>query len=407
MLKRRYYSIVLVGKPDLKGIIMENSGAELYAQYNWYKNTFPTVIQNAADEFFLPGFQFCLLGLSKNINPLMEKDSYFVTKVRIDKQHDMFFRSSQKAVSVILDRALGKSAKRFDLNRMTDLEAKVITAFNDFLYSSVVKFLVKPQPTLKRTDFDMVHMTYCIKDIEENTSARFIVSLPEVLLKPDTVVPCGKYFSYDNFLRNTLDVNIKIGTTKFSLFELKTLDTDDIVVFDESNLEKMYLKIKDYEKEIKLKPDLGLLMPVDKNGEEDMSDNNNVNLWDSIEVEMSAQFDGVKITLGDLKKIEEGMVVDLTSIYDNKVTLTVENKPIARGELVIVNDRYGVKVDEVVAKTPEKSIEDDNISEQNTDIDEQQPENEEGNQEPVQNTGNTENEDDEFDYSDFELEDDI
>lgn len=407
MLKRRYYSIVLVGKPDLKGIIMENSGAELYAQYNWYKNTFPAVIQNAADEFFLPGFQFGLMGISKNINPLMEKDSYFVTKVRIDKQHDMFFRSSQKAVSIILDKTLGKSVKKFDLNRMTDLEAKVITAFNDFLYSAVVKFFVKPQPTLKRTDFDMVHMTYFIKDIEENTSARFIVSLPEVLLNPDTVVPTGKYFSYDNFLQNTLDVNIKIGTTKFSLFELKTLDIGDIVVFEDSNLEKMYLKVSDYEKDIKLKPDLGLLMPVDKNGEEDMSDNNNVNLWDSIEVEMSAQFDGVKITLGDLKKIEEGMVVDLTSIYDNKVTLTVEDKPIARGELVIVNDRYGVKVDEVVAKTPEKSIEEESLSEQNTDIEEQQIENEEGNQEPVQNAGSTEDEDDEFDYSDFELEDDI
>ena len=93
-----------------------NSGAELYAQYNWYKNTFPQEIQKAADEFFLPGFQFGLMGISKNINPLMDKDSYFVTKVRIDKQHDLFFRSSQRAVAIILDRALGKAPKKFDLS---------------------------------------------------------------------------------------------------------------------------------------------------------------------------------------------------------------------------------------------------------------------------------------------------
>lgn len=384
---------------------MENSGTELYAQYNWYKKTFPSAIQNAADEFFLPGFQFCLMGISKNINPLLDKDSYFVTKVRIDKLHDMFFRSSQKAVSIILDRTLGKAVKKFDLNRMTDLEAKIITAFNDFLFSAVEKFLAAPPPTLKRTNFDIVHMTYCIKDTDKNTSAKFIVSVPEVLLKPETVTSTGNYFSYDDFLKNTLDVNIKIGQTKFSLFELKTLDAGDIVIFDESNLEKMYLKAADYAKDIKLKPDLDLIIPVDKNGEEDMSDTNNVNLWDSIEVEMSAQFDSVKITLGDLKKIENDMVVDLTSIYDNKVTLTVEDKPIARGELVIVNDRYGVKVDEIIANTQEKT--EDSAPKQNKEAETTVSEKEEPQPQPtpVQSSGNEEEE--EFDYSDFELEDDI
>ena len=98
-------------------LIMENlnPGAELYAQYNWYKKTFPPVIQEAADEFFLPGLQLGLMGISKNINPLMDKDSYFVTKVRIDKQHDLFFRSSQNAVALILDRALGKVPKNLIL----------------------------------------------------------------------------------------------------------------------------------------------------------------------------------------------------------------------------------------------------------------------------------------------------
>ena len=386
-----------------------NSGAELYAQYSWYKNTFPTVIQNAADEFFLPGFQFGLMGISKNINPLMDKDSYFVTKVRIDKQHDMFFRSSQNAVALILDRALGKAPKRFDLNRMTDLEAKVVTAFNDFLFGAVVKFLEPPPPTLKRTNFDVVHMTFFIKDLEENTVARFIVSLPDVLLKPDSVESSGKHFSYDDFLQSTLDVNIKIGSTKFSVFDLKELDVDDIVVFDDSNLKHMQLQVKDYEKDIKLNPNLGLVLPIDDEGEADMSNKNNVNLWDSIAVEMTGHFDAVKITLGDLKKIENGMVVDLTSIYDNRVTLTVEDKPIARGQLVIVNDRYGVKVDEVVAKTPTQQK---GIPQPSTDGEDmpQEYNTEEfsgGDNEEVPVAHQGGEEEDEFDYSDFELEDDI
>lgn len=387
-----------------------NSGAELYAQYNWYKNTFPQEIQKAADEFFLPGFQFGLMGISKNINPLMDKDSYFVTKVRIDKQHDLFFRSSQRAVAIILDRALGKAPKKFDLNRMTDLEAKVITAFNDFLFSFVVKFLSSAPPTLKRTNFDVIHLTFFVKDLDENTVAKFIVSLPEVLLNPDTVKDSTKPFNYDEFQNSTLDANIKIGTTKFSLIDLKELDIDDIVVFDDSDLNKMQLEIKDYKKDIKLNPNLALVMPVENEGEEEMANNKgNVNLWDTIEVEMTAHFDAVKITLGELKKIENNMVVDLTSIYDNKVTLTVEDKPIARGELVIVNDRYGVKVDEVLANAPKKPAA--QAAAQQTEEEEVpgmpgQP-GEEETETPAAPAQGGGSEEDEFDYSDFELEDDI
>ena len=128
---------------------------ELYAQYDWFKKTYPPVIQQSCDEFFLPGFKFELVGISKNINTLMDKDSYFVTKIRIDKQHDMFFRTSEKAIGIILDRVLGKSGRRFNLNKLTDLEAKVITSFNDYLFNATSSFLAPPPPTLKRTNFDL------------------------------------------------------------------------------------------------------------------------------------------------------------------------------------------------------------------------------------------------------------
>ena len=131
-----------------------------------------------------------------------------------------------------------------------------------------------------------------------------------------------------------------------------------------------------------------------------------INIWDSIEVEMVANFDAVDITLGELKKIQAGMVVDLTSIYQNRVTLTVEDKPIASGELVIVNDKYGVKITEVHApKAPVESY----VSPQA------------GTQAAAENVGETLDmpdvpgveasagggDDEEFDYSDFDLEEDI
>ena len=383
---------------------------ELYAQYNWFADNYPAVVQQSSDEFFLEGLQFILIGISKNINTLMDKEAYFVTKVMIDKLHDMFFRTSEKAVGIILDRALGKPNSRFNLNRLTDLEAKIITSFNDYMFNSLAKFLSPARPELKRSNFDVVHLTFLIKDTNTNQVAKFIITLPDELLNPDVVTSQEEKFDYGDFTTSIIDVAIKVGTTRFKLIDVKNIDIDDIVVFDNSNTNHMVLKFRDYEKEINLNPNLGLVIPVDNDGgNEEMADN--TNLWDSIEVEMSAQFDTVKITLGELKNIEEGLVVDLTSIYDNKVTLSVEDKPIARGELVIVNDRYGVKIDEVIAKAPKSEVQagnseliqqtgSDDFSDETMDMGEEEitHENTEG--------GEQNSEEDEFDYSDFELEDD-
>jgi hypothetical protein len=131
------------------------------------------------------------------------------------------------------------------------------------------------------------------------------------------------------------------------------------------------------------------------------------NIWDSIEVEMIAEVDAVKITLGELKNIENGLVVDLTSLYDNNVTLKVEGKPIATGSLVIVNDRYGVKINDVIANggndsalpvtdEAEFTAEEDNSEEYQGD------ETQESYEESADNANSDE---EEFDYSDFELED--
>lgn len=381
---------------------------ELYAQYNWFSNAYPPLIQMASDEFFLPGLNFVLIGISKNINTLMDKDAYFVTKVRIDKQHDMFFRSSENAISLILDKALGKSNSKFNLNKLTDLEAKIITAFNDYMYNSISQLFSPAPPTIKRTNFDVIHLTFVLKDEANGKFGKFIITLPEILLEPEAVKSSSEKFSETDFASSLVDVSLKIGTTRFKLIDIKNIETGDIVVFDNSDTHHMILNFKDFEKDVKLNPNLGLVIPFDnEEGESKMTEN----IWDSIEVEMNAQFDTVKISLGELKNIEEGLVVDLTSIYDNKVTLSVEDKPIARGELVIVNDRYGVKIDEVITGQTQKTVTDGDETVQNDEFSQNDEfediQNEENSEQPMDENpvGDENNEEDEFDYSDFELED--
>ena len=376
---------------------------ELYSQYSWYRDTFMPVIQHSSDEFFLEGLKFEMIGLSKNINALVGKEFYFVTKVRINKNYDLFFRTSDSAISVILDKALGKSNKSFNLNRLTDLEAKIITTFNDYLYNQVSTVLEEPPAgELHRTNFDMINLTFILKDEEVGRCGKFVVSIPEMLVKPENVVSGEDKFGYDNFSSSLLEVKLKIGSTKFKMYELKNLDAGDTVVFDDSNIRKMTIEIGDYIKEVNLNPNMELLKNYDDiNGGYNMGAEN---LWDSIEVDMTAQFDAVKITLGDLKAIEQGAVVDLTSIYGNKVSLYVEDKIIARGELVIVNDRYGVKIENVIAKGENEELSSDNDFIDDEFKDEFSP-GESSEQMSGESDSSDKGDDDEFDYSDFELDD--
>ncbi len=386
---------------------------ELYKEYNWYQNTFPQIVQNSYDEFFEKNFIVKFIGLSKNLNCLLNNESCFVTKIRIDENYDMFFRLTDRAIDLILSKALGASKTKFNINKISELETKIITSFNSFMFDTIKENLNNPEPTVvKKTNFDVIHLTFLIKDTDEynKDAGKIIISLPQALLTPEQINSSGPKFSENDFPNCQTLAKIIVGKTKFSLYDLKSLEEGDLVVFEDSNISHLTLSILGEEMNIKITPNMDLLIPETNNGGDEMSETHQ-NIWDTIEVEMNAEFDAVKISLGELKNIEEGLVVDLTSLYDNNVTLKVEGKPIASGSLVIINDRYGVKVNNIIAQNNETSTpvrQANNIQEEDEDYPQSTLENESFNDETEEENytpTNDENDDEEFDYSDFELED--
>ena len=378
---------------------------ELNGMFEWYCNSFAVKLQNAFNEFFGDKFKLKLISLSKNINVLFQGDNYFVTKVRIDKNYDLFFRCSTAGVKIILDDILGES-KSFDINALSDLEGKLISTFNDFAYNNVIDLLEKPVKGEKRKNFDNINLTFFLKG-ESEECGKFILSIPKDLVIPTSLQ--SEPYDIKPFNLSLLDTKIKIGTTIFTLKELKSLEVDDIVVLDNSNSSKMYIIYKDYENDFDIYPRAELMLPPqeDFGGNEMAEKELPVNLWDSIQVEMGAELESVKITLGELKAIAKGQVMDLSSIYESKVNLIVENQVVARGELVIVNDRFGVKVSEVLdaitqgeymppaAPAPVENVADENYQ-QTEQIVQEQGEN-------LQETPVPEGAEEEFDYSDFNL----
>lgn len=387
----------------------------LFEEYDWFKKLFPIALQKSSDGFFQPGLRCELVGVSKNINLLQNKEAYFVTKVRIDKFYDMFLRISDQAVSLLLNKGLGRTSKAFNINKLGELEAQVLTGFNDYVYKIIVQFL-DPPPVVNfvRTNYDITHLTFIIRDEDEQASGKFIISVPDGRLSPKKIESTGDKFDFPDFYKCHTDVSITIGRTRFTVKELKDLEPGDLIVLEDSNLQNLTLYVKGETKTVLIEPNMNLEIPFDENngGNEMGNEAEAKNLWDSIEVDMYAELNPVKISLGDLKKIEEGLVVDVAALYDNKVTLRVENKIIGYGELVIVNDRYGVKVASIEqekeenpiltnpslqpsvqpqAEAPdmaaEGTVQNEAVAEQTVEV-------------PAQEGG-----EEEFDYSDFELED--
>lgn len=386
---------------------------ELYKEYDWYQNTFPELVKGACDDFFANNFDIEFVGLSKNINCLLDNEACFVTKIRINKDYDVYFRMTEKAISIILNTVLGQSKNRFNINKISELEAKIITSFNSAMFDSIKEELDEPNPSeLKRTNFDVIHLSFIIKSKDEfsKSAGKIFITIPQVLVDPEEIESEGEKFSDESFPNAETFAKIIVGKTIFSLYDVKNLEQDDVVVFENSNIEHLTLSVFENQMDIKLEPNMDILIPETDDGGDDMSEDSQKNIWDSIEVDMYAEFDSVKITLGELKNIEAGLVVDLTSLYNNNVTLKVEGKPIANGSLVIVNDRYGVKINEVLAgdnASTNSALQPQNAPEDEEDEEEEDNNYSEEDENEEESEGNEENEenDEDFDYSDFELED--
>lgn len=354
----------------------------LYKEYSWYDSIFTPAVRTCSDEFFFGGFDYKLASVSTNMNVLSQNETFFVTKIKINAKNDVYIRISQNAINVILDKVLGKNNKKFELTEVSELEARIVTAFNDFLYEKLApNFTIEPN----RRYSEILHLTYFVKDEISDTAAKFIISVPKDILNPIPVETDKYRFSDSDFASCPVEVNLELGSTVFPLADIKKLDVDDIVLFENSNSSEMTLVCENIIQKFKVKINDKIVEPYDTSEGGDMN-NTDTNLWDSIQVDMMAEFDKVKVTLGELKSIEEGLVVDLCSVYDNKVSLKVGGKIVADGELVIINDRFGVRI---------KSVKDSDKPKTDT----KEPEQAETNE-----TGEAENSD--FDYSDFEPEED-
>ena len=81
----------------------------------------------------------------------------------------------------------------------------------------------------------------------------------------------------------------------------------------------------------------------------------NLKVLENIDVELTVEVGRTEITIRDLLRLNEGSVVELDRLAGDPLDILVNNTKIARGEVVMIGERFGIRFGEIVE--PEKRME--------------------------------------------------
>ena len=81
----------------------------------------------------------------------------------------------------------------------------------------------------------------------------------------------------------------------------------------------------------------------------------NMRVLENIDVSLTVEVGGAEIKIRDLLRLNEGSVIELDRLAGDPLDILVNNTKIAKGEVVMIGERFGVRFGEIV--DPEKRME--------------------------------------------------
>lgn len=301
-------------------------------------------------------------------NPLYfwRRDEFYVTQAG----ETTLLRLSDNLCAMLLSNVLGNGESdptvHFELGHLTQLESAMLTAFNSDLLQTILKRGDKSAKAPKSGD--TVHLVWLIqvekpaKSPETETpepdfsTGKLILSIPASMLRLPPSKETGPIPDEELLEAGTI-AQLYVGKSMVPMADLQGLEIGDTVVLDDSHKDRMALVGPNgthfpFGISIANAGDIDVTEDVaDELTQDDtMSDNAIMSpeskqaLWDSLMIDVSASFDPIKMPLANIKQMSEGLIVEVGDIVHNQMTLMVDGKPLAKGELVIVGDHFGLRV---------------------------------------------------------------
>jgi flagellar motor switch protein FliN/FliY len=79
-------------------------------------------------------------------------------------------------------------------------------------------------------------------------------------------------------------------------------------------------------------------------------DGNNVDLLMDIALRVTVELGRTRMTLRQVLELQNGSVVELDRLAGDPVDILINERLIARGEVVVVDDKFGVRITSLVSK---------------------------------------------------------
>jgi len=271
-------------------------------------------------------------------------------------------RISESLCGTTLSASLGVSHANhpddFNLAEATALESEVLATYAKTLIKTLVEGLVDQAKAKKQAKIasPLIHLVWSVCSKKTGISGKIILSLPAYTLHWQKSLPAASPIKvpFHRYHHAQSTVRLFVGQTRVPLEDMQQLDVGDVVLLEHSNAQQLFLMDSQCQQK---RP-----FPVQFSQHHRMCFNNlqdppvmdtptttkpNDPLWDSLLIDLSAEFYPTKIPLQQLKQISEGLIVEIGDLSHNQIRLHVEGKTIAHGELVIVGDKFGVRVNAV------------------------------------------------------------
>ncbi len=70
----------------------------------------------------------------------------------------------------------------------------------------------------------------------------------------------------------------------------------------------------------------------------------------AVPIDLSVEVGRTRMTVGDTLELREGSVITLDRMADEPVDVLVNGTPIARGEIVVIDEQFGLRLTEILAE---------------------------------------------------------
>lgn len=255
----------------------------------------------------------------------------------------------------------------FSCKDMTKIESAIVTkSMTQVLNNITAKLFIDEDEIIDKSQTAM--MIWQISDfgkvmLEMPYSAFCELRHPPILNK------CSLSMLSDTYAK----VDFVVGAAKILVGDLKELEIGDCILLTDSS--SSYMGIKNLSHRIPVKSDHLTQVEIELTAlDNNTTEQNNAGLeLENFQIEITGEFRDLRMKLADVMALQEGYIVDLADLDDATIYLTSQDKLIATGHLIIVNNRFGVVIDELLMSPNSKPL---NIQAKEQQVEETEPDEE-------------------------------